>query len=164
MEINPYLSFEYRKEGINMLLIGIKNTLAQEVLADGLVNLGIVYRKYCKKNACCIPTFNVTSNGVTLNQKGIYHITVTAVVSAPAAGNVTLQLLEDSVAIPGAFATETITTADTELRTMAIDYYVLVNTDYILDSISADAKTISIQNTGVEATIENIVVNIDKVL
>ena len=45
MEINPYLSFEYRKEDVNMLLIGIKNTLAQEVLADGLVNLGIVYRK-----------------------------------------------------------------------------------------------------------------------
>ena len=34
-----------------MLLIGTKNIGTQTVLADGIINIGSVYRKYCKKNA-----------------------------------------------------------------------------------------------------------------
>ena len=33
-----------------MLLLGIKNTSSQEVITDGLVNLGNVYRRYWKKD------------------------------------------------------------------------------------------------------------------
>ena len=33
-----------------MLLLGAKNTATQAVDVDGLINLGQVYRRYCKKN------------------------------------------------------------------------------------------------------------------
>ena len=145
-----------------MLLIGVKNTGTQTVLADGIVNIGSVYRKYCKKNACGVPAFARTANDVTLNHSGIYHLTATFVASAPAAGDVTVQLLVNGEVVDGVFATETITTATTEFRTMVIDYYVLVDKDCILNTESTVAQTISFQNTGDDATFTSVVVNVEK--
>lgn len=143
-------------------LIGIKNTSPQALAIDELANIGIVYRRFVTKGSCGLPTFTSSSNGITLNRKGIYHITVTAVVSAPAAGIVTLILEENGEEITGAFASETITTATTELRTLVIDYFVLVDNDLILNCPTTTPKTISVRNIGVAATIENIVVNVVK--
>lgn len=55
-----------------MLLLGAKNTTSQTVLTNDIVNLGAVYRKYCKKN-CETNTFTFNSTSVSLNQKGVYH-------------------------------------------------------------------------------------------
>ena len=147
-----------------MLLLGVKNASTQTVLTDGIINLGSVYRRYCKKNSCGIGAFSRTSQDVTLNHSGIYHITATLVGSGDAAGIVTVQLLENGEPIAGAFSSETITTATTELRTFVIDYYVLVDKDSVLGSTSTIAKTISLTNTGVDATFTSVVLNIDKVV
>ena len=96
-----------------MLLIGVKNTGTQTVLADGVINIGSVYRKYCKENACGVPAFARTANDISLQHSGIYHLTATFVASAPAAGVVTVQLLVNGEVVDGAFASETITTATT---------------------------------------------------
>jgi hypothetical protein len=147
-----------------MLLIGVKNTGTQTVLADGIVNIGSVYRRYCKKNACGVPAFARTANDISLQHSGIYHLTATFVASAPAAGTVTVQLNVNGEPVDGAFASETITTATTELRTMVIDYYVLVDKDCILNTESTVAQTISFVNTGDDATFTSVVVNVDKVV
>lgn len=143
-------------------LIGIKNTAPQTIVTDGLVTLGSVYRKFITKGSCGLHTFTALSDSITLNRRGIYHVTVTAVVSAPAAGIVTLALEENGEEITGAFASETITTATTELRTLVIDYFVLVDSDIILNCPTTTAKSITIRNIGDEATIENIVINVEK--
>lgn len=143
-------------------ILGLVNTTDQDVVVDGLVNLGTSYRQFTSKNRCGFSTFSFTSNGVSLNHRGIYKVTVTAVVSAPAAGDVTLQLEENGVLIPGAIATETITTAVTESHTLVIDYFILVDNDLILNFPTAVAKTITVRNVGIASTIENIVVNITK--
>ena len=145
-----------------MLVLGTKNSGTQTVLADGIVNIGSVYRKYCRKNRCGVPAFSRTSQDVSLQHEGIYHITATFVVSAPAAGDVTVQLLENGEVIDGVFATETITTATTEFRTMVIDYLALVDKDCVLGQEATLAKTISFQNTGVDATLTSVVVNVVK--
>ena len=147
-----------------MLLLGVKNTGTQTVLADGVINIGSVYRKYCKKSACGVPAFARTANDISLQHSGIYHLTATFVTSAPAAGDVTVQLLVNGEVVDGALATETITTATTEFRTLVIDYYVLVDKDCILNTESTVAQTISFQNTGVDATFTSVVVNVDKVV
>ena len=147
-----------------MLLLGVKNTGTQTVLTDGIVNIGSVYRRYCKKNACGVPAFARTANDISLQHSGIYHLTATFVVSAPTAGDVTVQLLVNGQVVDGVFATETITTATTEFRTMVIDYYVLVDKDCILNTESTVAQTISFQNTGDDATFTSVVVNVDKVV
>ena len=147
-----------------MLLLGVKNTTTQAVLADGIINIGSVYRRYCKKNSCGVPAFSRTANDISLQHSGIYHLTATFVASAPAAGVVTVQLLVNGTPVDGALASETITTANTELRTLAIDYYVLVDRDVILDTASTVAQTISFENTGDDATFTSVVVNVEKVV
>ena len=147
-----------------MLLLGVKNIGTQTVLTDGIVNIGSVYRKYCKKNACCVTAFSRTANDISLQHSGIYHLTATFVASAPAAGTVTVQLVVNGEPVDGAFASETITTATTELRTMVIDYYVLVDKDCVLNTESTIAQTISFENTGDDATFTSVIVNVDKVV
>lgn len=149
-----------------MLLIGTKNFGTQTVLADGLVNLGTTYRKFCKRNRCGVPAFAVTSNGISLQHEGIYHITATFVGSGSVAEDLTIQLFINGVAIDGALSTQTITTADTEIRTFVIDYYVKVDRDCILGVDSTVAETISFVNTSATAdlTLTSAIVNVDKVV
>lgn len=147
-----------------MLLLGIKNTASQTVLANGTVNLGSVYRRYCKKNCSGTPAFSATANSVSLNHGGIYHVTATLVGSGTAAGVATVQMLVNGVAVPAALASETITTADTELRTFVIDHYVLVDTTCVLGQSSTTPAVVSLQNTGVGATFTAVTLNVDKVV
>ena len=147
-----------------MLLIGLKNVGEQTVLATGQVNIGNVYRKYCKANRCGTPAFSVTSNGVTLNHEGIYHITATLVGTGETAGLVSVQLAENGELVTGAISSETITTATTEFRTFVIDYYVKVDRDCVLGVASTSAKTISLVNVSddIDATFTSVVVNVTK--
>ena len=111
---------------------------------------------------CGVPAFARTANDISLQHSGIYHVTATFVASAPAAGVVTVQLLLNGQEVEGAFASETITTAATEFRTLVIDYYILVDDDCILGNDSTVAQTISFQNTGVAATFTSVIVNVSK--
>lgn len=149
-----------------MLLIGLKNTGTQTVLATGQVNLGNVYRKFCKPNKCGVPAFSVTSNGATLNHQGIYHITATLVGTGETAGLVSVQLAENGELLTGAISSETITTSTTEFRTFVIDYYIKVDKDCVLGYPTTDAKTISIINVSddIDATFTSVVLNVEKVV
>ena len=149
-----------------MLVIGTKNFGTQTVLADGLVNLGTTYRKFCKRNRCGVPAFAVTSNGIALQHEGFYHVTATFVGSGSVAEDLTIQLFVNGVAIDGALSTQTITTADTEIRTFVIDFYVKVDRDCILGVDSTVAETISFVNASATAdlTLTSAIVNVDKVV
>jgi hypothetical protein len=149
-----------------MLLLGTKNIGTQTVLPDGIINIGSVYRRYCKKNACGVPAFGRTANDISLQHSGIYHVTATLVGSGDVAGVITVQLAINGELVDGAFSSETITTPDTELRTFVIDYYVLVDKDCILNTESTIAQTISLVNTSetVTATFTSVIVNVDKVV
>ena len=149
-----------------MLLIGTKNIGTQTVLADGIVNLGNVYRRFCKKNRCGVPAFATTGNGVSVQHEGIYHLTATFVGSGSAAGDLTIQLALNGVLVDGAVSTQTITTADTEIRTWVIDYYVKVDSGCVLGVSSTDAQTISFVNVSdaIDATFTSVTVNVEKVV
>lgn len=146
-----------------MLLLGTKNFASQDVVTNGIVQLGNVYRRYCRRiNGT--RTFEFDNSDIILQQSGIYHITVTAVGSGAEAGTLALQLYENGVPVPGAFSNETITTPETELRTLTIDYFALVDSTCVLGCSSTVAKAISLVNTGVEATYTSVVVNVEKVV
>lgn len=147
-----------------MLILGTQNTGSQTVLTDGTISVGSVYRKYCRRASNGLPTFATTSDGITLNGQGIYHLTATFVGAGTAAGTLTVQMLENGTAVTGGTASETITTADTELRTLVIDRYVLVDSTCLLGNTTTLAKTIAFTNTGVGATFSNVVVNVEKVV
>lgn len=146
-----------------MLLIGTRNTTSQAVVTGGVVDLGSTYRRYYKKNDCGLTTFALNGDAISIQQAGVYKITVSATFTAPAAGDITLQLYENGVAIPGALATETITTATTEFRSVSFDIYVLVDSLSVLGNLSTLTEDITVVNTGDAATITNIVVDVLKV-
>lgn len=147
-----------------MLLLGTRNTSTQDLAVGDTLDLGLVYRKYCKKNNCGIKAFDFNGDAITLQHSGIYHVNATITFTAPVAGDVTFQLVDNATPIIGAIATETITTATTEIRTTAIDYYVLVDSACILNRPTVVAENISITNTGVASTVSNVVVNVEKVV
>lgn len=132
------------------LLIGVKNTASQAVVADGLINLGSVYRRYDKKGQCCGQrAFEVNANGISLNQSGIYHITATF----ESAAAVTVQLLVNGVIVDGATSTGT---------PAVIDYFVVVDSGCVLGTNTTISQNISFQNVGAAATIDNVIVNVVK--
>lgn len=147
-----------------MLLIGAKNVGEQTVLATGQVNIGNVYRRFCKANRCGVPAFSATANGITLNHEGLYHITATLVGTGETAGLVSVQLAENGELVTGAISSETITTATTEFRTFVIDYYIKVDKDCVLGFNTTDAKTISLVNVSdaIDATFTSVILNITK--
>lgn len=147
-----------------MLIVGTRNAGTQTVLTDGIINIGTVYRRYCKPTCNGLPTFVNNGNSITLNGQGIYHVTAKFVGSGTETGALTVQAVENGIDILGEFATEAITVADTQLRTVMLDFYVLVDRTCILGNSSTLAKTISFDNTGVGATFTSVTVNVDKVV
>ena len=147
-----------------MYLLGTRNSTTQALTTGASVNLGEVYRKFCRKNSCGVKTFDFNGTSVALQQSGMYHITATITFTAPVAGLVIFQLTENGVAIPSALASETITTATTEVKTTTIDFYVLVDSTCVLGNPSTLIKNIAILNTGVASTISNVVFNVEKVV
>lgn len=145
-------------------LIGLQDLATQTVLADGVIALGDVYRRYCRKNNCGTRVYDNTSTGVTLNWNGIYRVTATLVGTGTEAGDVTVQLFSNGFPVPGAISTETITTPDTEFRTFVIEKFILVNNAEVLGCNSTLAQTLTLENTGVGATFTNVTFDVVKVV
>lgn len=146
-----------------MLLIGTKNTNAQTLISGENIDLGSVYRRYCRRNSCGTPSFYASGTALTINAAGIYHVTATMVCTATVAGIVSAELAANGVAIPGAISSETITTAGTEQRTLVIDQYVLVDKACTLGTSAIRPVSLSIVNAGVGATYSAITLNAEKV-
>lgn len=145
-------------------LIGVQDPATQTVLADGIIQIGDSYRRYCRKNSCGTKVFDNTNTGVTLNWSGVYKVTATLVGTGTEAGDVTVQLFANGQPILGAVSTQTITTPDTEFRTFVIDRFVLVNNAEVLGCNNTLAQTLTLENTGVGATFTNVVLDVVKVL
>ncbi len=143
-------------------IIGGYNTSSQEVATDGTLEIATAYRKYISRGKCGLDTYAATGNAVSVQHSGFYHVTVTVTFTAPAAGDVTIQLAENGVLVPGALATETITTATTEFRSAVIDFYVLVNKGCVAGVPTTLIKNLSVVNTGVPATFTNYVINVEQ--
>lgn len=147
-----------------MLLVGTRNVGTQTVLTDGIINVGTVYRRYCKPTCNGLPTFVNNGNSLTLNGQGIYHVTAKFVGAGTETGALTVQAVENGAEILGEFASEAITVADTQLRSVYLDFYVLVDKTCVLNNRTTLAKTISFSNAGVGATFTSVTVNVDKVV
>lgn len=133
------------------LLIETRNTASQTVLEDGLINIGPVVSRYCRKTEFGLPNFSTTTNGITLNGQGIYKVTASFVASGTVAGDIRVDALVDGQPI-GAFSVDTETVPDTTQRTLYIQFNVKVDKACVLNCWSIVPKTISFQNTGVGAT------------
>lgn len=139
--------------------IGLKNSTAQTVAVGGAIDLGAVYRKYVSKCPLGLLTFESSDENLTLQHSGFYKVTAVVTFTAPTAGDVTLQFAENGVPVTGATATETITTANTEFRTITLDYLFVVSKGYVECNLTSLIKNISIISSAIPITVTNVIVN-----
>ena len=110
------------------------------------------------KTGCSI-LFNNGSTSITLNKCGLYYIDVSAnATEGGTAGNITLQLFNNSIAIPGALATETSGTATDVIN---LSFSKIIEVKPSCPAIN-NTSVLTIVNTGVTATYTNVIVNIFK--
>lgn len=138
--------------------IGLRNITTQIVPASGLVSMGGTYRNF-SRTINGVNTFVADGESLRLQQAGFYLITINLVGTATEAGDVTVQVLENGLAVPAALSTETITTPDTEVHTFTINYIAAVDNSCIMGCNVTVGKTLSLQNLGVEATFTNVSVS-----
>ena len=124
------------------------NNTAQDVIADGLVSPGFVRHRNCQSQA------TLEGNAIRIVGSGYFSIIVSATVSAPAAGNIEIGLYQDGSQIQGAVASETITTANTQVRNLTIVAEILKKCDGI--------TTLTLVNTGAEATFQNLAIRVKR--
>ena len=93
----------YEKSALNAV-----TTTDQAVVADGLLTFAI----NTVLTGCSIEHI-AGSNAVRLLKRGLYQVSVNVDVAPTAAGDITIQLLNNSVVVPGALATVTGAAGDT---------------------------------------------------
>jgi hypothetical protein len=128
----------------------VVNNTTQTVLANGTVLPGTVVHKNCNSQA------TLSGNAINVLGTGYFTIDVSATFTGAAAGEATLQLYKDGVAIPGAVGSQTITTADTEYRSISFTCEILKSCN--CNSIS----TITLVNTGVGLTLSNVAIRVKR--
>lgn len=128
------------------------NTTSAAVVAGGTLPLGSTpIRRYSQ---CSV---DLAGNAITLKECGYYLVTVSATFTAPAVGTVTLALLDDNIAVPGATASKSVATAATEVNSISFTALVRVFNNSAPDNLT-------VLNSGVAATFSNITVTAVKVV
>lgn len=124
----------------------------QIVAADDTLNFNVT-----KVLTGCTVKHVEGSPSFTLTKPGYYYVTFNADVLGTAAGNITAELINGSVAVPGATATTTIAVGDTA----SIAFATIVR---VLPSCAAidNTTTLTVLNSGVGATYTNANINITK--
>lgn len=86
------------------------NQGAQALQIGSVLSLGSIIRRFgCK----CNNALDLNGNGITISEPGYYDVDASITATAAAAGTVTVTLLRDGVAVPGAVASATAAAAGT---------------------------------------------------
>lgn len=85
--------------------IYVVNNSTQEVVVDGTINPGSIIRRFG-------PGVGVSANGIQIDGLGYYILDSSITLAPTAAGEVTVTVFNNGIAIPGATATATAAAAD----------------------------------------------------
>lgn len=124
------------------------NTTATAVAVGSAIPLGTIIRRFGNN-------VNLSGNGIIMSGSGYYDVNASITLTPTAAGTVTVSLLRDGVAIPGATASETVAAAAT---TVNLSIPALVRLQCCNSS-----STLTFVLTGAAATVNNIGVVVTKV-
>lgn len=128
------------------------NTAAQTLAAGATIALGSIIRRF-GNDRCCSPIINLAGNGITLNEPGYYKVTARVVDAPTAAGTVTVTLLQDGVAIPGAVASDTAAAATNPTS---------VTAGAIVRVVGCASSTITAVLTAGAGSVTNVSVDVEK--
>ena len=121
---------------------------AATVAEGGTLPLTSILRRQCGYISA------LGSDSVILSRAGYYKVSATITFTAPEAGIVTLRLLQDGAQVPAIVASTTITTADTEVRSLSIEGIVRV-------VCCNGSSTLQLLNAGVTVDTSNIALSVE---
>lgn len=122
------------------------NTAAPTVAVNGTIPLGNTIRRY----GTCI---RQDGNTISICGKGYYLVTASVTASPTAAGNVTVSLLKDGVAVPGATGTATVAAAGTADITI---------TCIVRNICDCGGSLLSLALTDTASVVDNVAVTVEK--
>lgn len=128
-------------------LIYLITTTTNAVAANGIVPLQTIARR--RGNVV-----EQSGNSIILNRPGYYKINGSVTFSAPAAGTMTIKVQKNGTDIPGLTASTTITTANTEVRTLNINGVIRVVCGESAASITLINSGLAISETNVSLDVE----------
>lgn len=131
---------------MNNSLIYLVTPTTATIAADGVLPLTTIVRRRCS-------SIQQSNDSIILNAPGYYKVSVTATLTAPAAGDVTIALRQNGLDVQGATASTTITTADTEVRSVSFNTIIRV-------TCAAVPTILTLVNTGVGITTSNIAITV----
>lgn len=118
------------------------------VAVGGIIPLGTIVRRY----GC---NCNLNGNGIAINGQGYYDVDVSVEAVPDAAGTVTVQLLKDGVAVPGATAAATVT-AVANTVTLAFPATVRLG-------CCSTGSVLTLLLTGAASTVNNVAARVEKI-
>ena len=132
-------------------LIDVATTTSTSVLANGVIPFSTIVRRRGKE-------VQQAGNSVIISDCGsnFYLVNITATFTAPVAGDVTLALQQNGLAVTGGTASTTIATATTETRSLSFSAIVRTyNSQSIVD-------VLTLVNSGVAITLSNVAMSVIK--
>lgn len=120
--------------------IYVANTGAQAVAVDGTIGLGSIIRRF----GCGV---DLNGNGITIDEAGYYDIDISVTAAPTAAGDVTVTMYNNGVAIPGVTATTTAATANDPVN---------VSLAGIVRVFCGNIGSLSLVLTGTAASVTNV--------
>lgn len=127
------------------------NTSAQTVAVGGTLALGSIVRRY----GC---NLNLNGNSITVNgcnDAGYYDVKASVTAAPAAAGTVTVTLLRNGVAVPGATASAAVSTAG---NPVTLPIVALVR-----EFCCGDDSALTLVLSGATATVTNVAVVVERV-
>lgn len=118
------------------------------VAVNGVIPLGTIVRRY----GC---NCNLNGNGIAINGQGYYDVDVSVEAVPDAAGTVTVQLLKDGVAVPGATASATVA-AVANTVTLAFPATVRLG-------CCSTGSVLTLLLTGAASTVNNVAARVEKI-
>ena len=118
------------------------------VAVNGVIPLGTIVRRY----GC---NCNLNGNGIAINGQGYYDVDVSVEAAPAAAGTVTVQLLKDGVAVPGATAAATVAAA-ADTVTLAFPATVRLG-------CCSTGSVLTLLLTGAASTVNNVAARVEKI-
>ena len=118
------------------------------VAVNGVIPLGTIVRRY----GC---NCNLNGNGIAINGQGYYDVDVSVEAAPAAAGTVTVQLLKDGVAVPGATAAATVAAA-ADIVTLAFPAPVRLG-------CCSTGSVLTLLLTGATSTVNNVAARVEKI-
>ena len=115
---------------------------------NGIIPLGTIVRRY----GC---NCNLNGNGIAINGQGYYDVDVSVEAVPDAAGTVTVQLLKDGVAVPGATAAATVA-AVANTVTLAFPATVRLG-------CCSTGSVLTLLLTGAASTVNNVAARVEKI-